>query len=481
MAFSLFKRKQYADTILCGGNIRTFDPEYPIASCAAVREGILIAVGDESIRDEFEGKDTKVIELDGRWVIPGFIDLYGHPSQGTFAGTFIKLDESMDLDGICSTLQDYAKDHPDDPYFFAFGFESSLFDGFSEEDNTAFRLRLDEICGEVPLVLLSADNLNMRLSTPASDAIRAMAEDEGVPFVNQAYIMNHLVAPDFTGCIPAMMKTAENYARRGFTSVLNTEKSSYFDNIYRDMQMNAYQAGVLKQRYFGSYSISRPARPETVLLEMDRKFTYCQELAPLINSKQLIILSDSMEGGPHCIGPDLMRAYAENCAEKGYHVRFFPQDKGALLIMSDIAGDLAERYRKQCFSIASDLVLTEEELATVASGSELRLAASSQEACVRQTEGQSYGEAATLFYTETAAKALGIAQQAGSLEDGKWADLAVYESDPFEALDAHAFNALRPVLVMMNGDIVWEEGADGAEAWTETMMELFADELSEEE
>ncbi len=478
MAFSLFKRKQYADILLCGGNIRTFDPEYPIAGCAAVREGKLIAVGDESVRDEFEGKETRVIELEGRWVIPGFIDLYGHPSRGTFEGTYIPLDGSMDRDDICQAIGSYAQSHPDDPYYFAFGFESALFDGFTDEDNTAYRLRLDEICGEVPLVLLSADNLSMRLSTAASNAIKAMAEEEGVPFINQAYIMNHLVTPDFTACIPVMMQAAEDYARRGYTSVLNTEQSGHFDNVYRDMQMNAYQAGVLKQRYFGSYTISRAAHPETVLLEMDRKFTYCQELAPLINSKQLIIVSDSEEGGPHCIDADTMRTYAESCAEKGYHIRFVPQDKGALLAMSDIAGDLAERYRRLSFSVASDIVLTEEELATVASGSEYRLAATSQEACVKPADGQRYGEAATLFYTETAARVLGCAQQAGSLEEGKWADLAVYAKDPFEAFDAASFGALHPDLVMMNGEIVWEEGTDGAEAWTEAMMELFADELA---
>ncbi|UCF20226.1 MAG: amidohydrolase [Gemmatimonadota bacterium] len=69
---------QPADLILRGGVIYTLEADRPLASAVAVRGGRVVAVGDEAEGVELHGRATTVVELDGAFVIPGFIDSHTH-------------------------------------------------------------------------------------------------------------------------------------------------------------------------------------------------------------------------------------------------------------------------------------------------------------------------------------------------------------------------------------------------------------------
>ena len=68
-----------ADLVIRQANVLTVDARQPKATAFAVREGKFIAVGsDETVRP-FVGPNTKVFELTGKTVVPGFIDAHIHP------------------------------------------------------------------------------------------------------------------------------------------------------------------------------------------------------------------------------------------------------------------------------------------------------------------------------------------------------------------------------------------------------------------
>ena len=46
MAFGLFKKTKKADIIIYNGVIMTQNPDLPAAEAAAIRDGLIIAVGD---------------------------------------------------------------------------------------------------------------------------------------------------------------------------------------------------------------------------------------------------------------------------------------------------------------------------------------------------------------------------------------------------------------------------------------------------
>jgi predicted amidohydrolase YtcJ len=67
-----------ADAIYHGGDIVTIDDSNPAAAAIAIRDGTIVAVGTEDDVFKFKGDVTKVIELKGKTLVPGFIDGHSH-------------------------------------------------------------------------------------------------------------------------------------------------------------------------------------------------------------------------------------------------------------------------------------------------------------------------------------------------------------------------------------------------------------------
>lgn len=67
-----------ADLVLRGATVLTVDPRDTVAEAVAVRAGRIVAVGrDEDVADLI-GSGTRVLDLPGKTVVPGFIDSHTH-------------------------------------------------------------------------------------------------------------------------------------------------------------------------------------------------------------------------------------------------------------------------------------------------------------------------------------------------------------------------------------------------------------------
>jgi len=69
---------QSADTVLLNGKILTVDKQFSTREAVAVREGKIAAVGNNAEIRKLAGPQTRVIDLQGRTVIPGLIDSHIH-------------------------------------------------------------------------------------------------------------------------------------------------------------------------------------------------------------------------------------------------------------------------------------------------------------------------------------------------------------------------------------------------------------------
>ena len=69
---------QSPETILVNGKIATVDPQFSIREALAVRDGKILATGKTADIKKLAGPGTKVIDLQGRTVIPGLIDSHLH-------------------------------------------------------------------------------------------------------------------------------------------------------------------------------------------------------------------------------------------------------------------------------------------------------------------------------------------------------------------------------------------------------------------
>ena len=69
-----------ADAIYTGGDIVTVNDLQPQAEAIAITGDRIIAVGSRDDVMKFKGAGTRVIDLGGKTLSPGFIDPHGHVS-----------------------------------------------------------------------------------------------------------------------------------------------------------------------------------------------------------------------------------------------------------------------------------------------------------------------------------------------------------------------------------------------------------------
>src|SRR5262249_48372414 len=67
-----------ADVVYHGGVILTMTDAAPRVEALAVRDGKIVAVGPRAQVDKLDGVKTQTVDLQGRTLLPGFVDSHGH-------------------------------------------------------------------------------------------------------------------------------------------------------------------------------------------------------------------------------------------------------------------------------------------------------------------------------------------------------------------------------------------------------------------
>ena len=102
------KVRAMADLALLGGSLWTGDDARPWAEAVAVRGEKIVAVGTSKDIRRLVGPGTRVIDLAGALVVPGFIDSHTHFLDGGFALLSIRLREAKSRDEFVAMIRDKA-------------------------------------------------------------------------------------------------------------------------------------------------------------------------------------------------------------------------------------------------------------------------------------------------------------------------------------------------------------------------------------
>ena len=78
LAFFVAPQQPGADLILHNGVIYTVDDKNPTAQAVAIKDGKFLAVGSDKSVLQLRGPETRIIDLKGRFVVPGFNDNHVH-------------------------------------------------------------------------------------------------------------------------------------------------------------------------------------------------------------------------------------------------------------------------------------------------------------------------------------------------------------------------------------------------------------------
>jgi predicted amidohydrolase YtcJ len=141
-----------ADLVLTGGRIATMDAARSWVSALAVRGGRIVAVGPDSVARPHIGPSTRVIELRGRTVTPGFQDAHVHPVHGGLAMLRCDLHEDQQSGPGLDVIEAYARSHPNEPWIRGGGWYMAAFEG-----GTPRREDLDRIVPDRPVFLTNRD------------------------------------------------------------------------------------------------------------------------------------------------------------------------------------------------------------------------------------------------------------------------------------------------------------------------------------
>src|ERR1051325_1191019 len=85
LAGATYAAAQAADSILVNGNIVTVDAQASVRSAMAIRGGRIAALGGDADIRRLAGPATRVIDVQGRTVIPGLIDSHMHATRAALS------------------------------------------------------------------------------------------------------------------------------------------------------------------------------------------------------------------------------------------------------------------------------------------------------------------------------------------------------------------------------------------------------------
>lgn len=205
-------RQQAADLIVTNGRIFTADPANPWAQALAVRENRIAAVGSSEEIGRLAGPNTRVVNVDGRVVVPGFNDAHYHSRVGPalIRMRFPTMDPTV-ADVEEALLRTTTNATPDQ-------WVTAVIGPTVLDDRRANRETLDKFSSRSPIMLEAWSGHGTILNTPALRLL-GIRDDEPDP-PGGSYDR------DSTGRITGVLHEYAEYAARRKFSALATREAA---------------------------------------------------------------------------------------------------------------------------------------------------------------------------------------------------------------------------------------------------------------
>jgi predicted amidohydrolase YtcJ len=255
--------------ILANGNILTMNPDQPAASAMAVKEGKIIVVGDLAEVKEAVGKSYEYIDLEGKTVVPGFIEshdhmvLYGSVLEYLNVSPFV----TPSLKEALHKMKTQGK--PDkDGWIYAFGADQTLY----AEKRGPTRQELDELFPDQPALIIHLSGHGAFVNSKALEAAGVTKDTpnpQGGEFEKDENgeltgYLKGMPAWLKVGKLPAttketVLRSANLHASRGFTS---TTELAIMDPRMAVFMEETTRNGDFPVRAFGGMFITMPGLDE---------------------------------------------------------------------------------------------------------------------------------------------------------------------------------------------------------------------------
>lgn len=243
-----------ADLILRNANVLTLDPERPRARAVSAWRGRIVTVGDEETVLRDAGPATRVLDLAGATVLPGFDDAHCHPIAFGLALEWVDVspEAAPTLERLLGRLAEAARALPPDRWLLARGYDDSRLDVRRHPT----RWELDAVTGGRPTIVIrtcghmlvansaALARAGITRDTPDPEGGRIVRGPDGEPTgllqERAQELVRQLVPPPTVADLErALRRAGERFLSLGITSVSEA-------GIGRAEELQAYQN--LRQR-----------------------------------------------------------------------------------------------------------------------------------------------------------------------------------------------------------------------------------------
>ena len=256
-----------AEVVFFGGTVMTMDARGYEATAVAVRDGKILFVGSDAEVLKLAGPSTRVVDLNGRFMCPGFHDSHNHMLSTGLGLLLPSLARCGTIDELLSTIGEQARTAGDAEWVVtaADWHESAL-----REGRMPTIAELDAVSHGHPLVLRRGGH-NVVLNSKAlekfhlSDASEAPADANFVrsngrltgQIVGSSYVsnlLNELPKPSLDQYREALKQVQQHYAAAGITAVIDPGLSLGEMEVYRTLDAE----GALKVRVSMMWKVPSP-------------------------------------------------------------------------------------------------------------------------------------------------------------------------------------------------------------------------------
>lgn len=171
---------QVADIVLTNGIIYTADLGETVCEAVAVKGRQIVFTGNAAQVRRYIGKQTNTIDLQGKMVVPGFLDTHIHPPGLSLVEMYeVQLSHLHGLDEYCLAVQEFLLRNPSAKVIYGRGWSWGAFSG-GELTKGPRREYLDAITKDIPVVLRAADGHTLWVNSKALE-VNGISRETEVP------------------------------------------------------------------------------------------------------------------------------------------------------------------------------------------------------------------------------------------------------------------------------------------------------------
>ena len=314
-----------ADCVFTNGAVYTIDSQNPKAEAVAVSGKHIAYVGNNEGAQAFIGDKTKVTDLKGQMLLPGFVEAHIHPNLAFFTkGADLQCDTVQE---ILARVKAQADEHPEAKTIQGFGWRYFLFPttGPNKAD-------LDKLFPDRPVLLIAIDVHSAWVNSKALElaGINAKTPDPlpGVSYFQrdpktgeptgwvvetaaEQMIMARLSPPTVEAQSAATAEQLPKFAAAGITAAFDAG----IGTMPAERGFEAYQQlekdGRLPLRIVGCYYWNNPAVTDPVEKTLELRHRFHSELV------QVRTLKIMLDGGESQHTAVMLKPYADQPDTRG--------------------------------------------------------------------------------------------------------------------------------------------------------------------